>query len=122
MPGRASRQKGYRFEHAVVLQARARGRSCRRIPLSGAAPGWAGDLLLEGRVFEAKCVGRGFRRLYRWLEGRDGLILGADRRPALAVIRLADYLELAPRSKRPTAPFAPDPANCSNDPDGGDRR
>jgi len=101
MAGLRSHRKGYRFEHAVEALARAHGHDCRRVPLSGSAPHWAGDLLLDGQIFEAKTRARGFRTLHRWLNGRFGLVLGADRQPALVVLRLEDYLTLGRRPERP---------------------
>ena len=71
----------------------ASGLECRRVPLSGAAPGWAGDLVVGARTFEVKARGRGFRRLYRWLGDRHfGLIITADRNEPLLVLRLSDFL------------------------------
>jgi hypothetical protein len=99
MSGKYSRRKGYRFEHRIEALARERGVECRRVPLSGGAPGWAGDLWIAGRLFEAKSRGDGFRSLYRWLEDRDGLVIGADRKPPLVVLRLQDYLLLCGRSE-----------------------
>jgi len=97
--------KGYRFEHRIERFARAQGHTCRRIPLSGAAPGWAGDLLLDGRLYEVKCEARGFRRLYRWLNQRDGVIVGADRQTPLIVLRLNDYLTFGSRPKKLPRPY-----------------
>ena len=37
---------------------------------------------------EAKARGNGFNRLYDWLEDRDFLVLRADRKPLLVVVKL----------------------------------
>ena len=37
----------------------------------------------------------GFRELYQWLDGRDLLIVKADRRPALVVVPLRLAVEIA---------------------------
>jgi hypothetical protein len=66
------------------------GINCLRNPLSGS--GWAGSLMMAGRTFEVKARGKGFRKLYRRLEGHFGLVLAADRREPLLVMRLGDFL------------------------------
>jgi len=91
--GRRSWRKGYRFETKVRAMMHGAGLECRRVPLSGSAPGWAGDLMLAGRTFEVKTRARGFRRLYRWLDERYfGLVIAEDRQEPLVVLRLADFL------------------------------
>ncbi|MFQ5803606.1 MAG: hypothetical protein ACE5JQ_11985 [Candidatus Methylomirabilales bacterium] len=92
MSGNRSRRKGYRLEAKIRKLAQAAGLNCRRVPLSGSAPGWGGDLVLAGRSFEVKARAQGFRRLYGWLEGHFGLVVAADRRKPLVVLRLADFL------------------------------
>ncbi len=92
MSGQRSRRKGYRVEAKIRGLAQEAGIECYRVPLSGSAPGWAGDLMLAGRSFEVKARGKGFRRFYRWMEGRFGLFLAADRKEPLLVLRLGDFL------------------------------
>src|SRR5947209_2542669 len=71
----------------------ANGLECLRVPLSGAAPGWGGDLVIGTRTFEVKVRARGFRQLYRWLGDRHfGLIITAHRDQPLLVVRLSDFL------------------------------
>jgi len=36
----------------------------------------------------------GFRRIFHWIEGVDGLVIGADRKEPVAVVRYTDYLRL----------------------------
>jgi hypothetical protein len=43
---------------------------------------------------EVKCRADGFRELYGWLDGRDALIVKADRRVPLVVVRLPLAAEL----------------------------
>ena len=62
------------------------------MPLSGAVGGrFAGDIILPlmGRdlCVEVKARADGFRELYSWLDGRDVLIVKADRREPLATHR-----------------------------------
>lgn len=92
--GKASRQKGDRFERAVVKLLNDAGIKAERVPLSGSAGGsFSGDIKAElfGKPFviEAKARGDGFKQLYDWLSGRDALVLRADRKEALVVVRLS---------------------------------
>lgn len=52
----------------------------------------SGTLRLAGRLLMMKARVKGFRRLSRWLKGRDGLILSADQAEPLLVLRLGDFL------------------------------
>jgi hypothetical protein len=47
---------------------------------------------MAGRSFEVKARARGVGRLYRWLDGHFGLVLAADSREPLLVVRLGDFL------------------------------
>jgi hypothetical protein len=105
--GRAPRQKGNRTERAIVRLLQDHGLAGERVPLSGAARGrFGGDISVPalGRDLrgEAKCRGNGFNRLYDWLEGRDFLVLRADRRELLVVVPLklaAEIVMMAERAK-----------------------
>jgi hypothetical protein len=107
--GRASRDKGNRTERAIVRLLQERGLAGERVPLSGAARGrFGGDISVPalGRDLrgEAKCRGDGggFKSLYDWIEGRDFLVIRADRKPMLVVARLelaADMIAAAERAK-----------------------
>ena len=105
--GRASREKGNRGERAVVRFLQDRGFAAERVPLSGSARGrFGGDvsipLLGADRRVEVKCRGSGFRQLYDWLEGRDFLIVRADRRELLVVIPLKLAAEIVMAAERAT--------------------
>jgi hypothetical protein len=108
--GRASRDKGNRTERAIVRLLQDRGLAGERVPLSGAARGrFGGDISVPalGRDLrgEAKARGNGFNRLYDWLEGRDFLVLRADRKPLLVVVPLELAAEIvAAAEKRKVAP------------------
>ena len=105
--GRASRDKGNRTERAIVRLLQERGLAGERVPLSGAARGrFGGDISVPvlGRDLrgEAKCRGKGFNRLYDWLEGHDFLVVRADRKPLLVVVPLelaAEVVMVAERTK-----------------------
>jgi Holliday junction resolvase len=97
MSGRAPRQKGDRAERAVVLLLRNHGIEARRVPLSGSAAGYPGDVhaVLGGREMTLEVKSRkDYKTLYDWLEDRDGLVLKADRKEALIVMRLDDLLDI----------------------------
>jgi Holliday junction resolvase len=103
--GRASRQKGNRFERAIVKLLQDSGIGAERVPLSGSAGGsYQGDLtvpvLARDLRIEAKARANGFRELYTWLEGRDALIVKADRREPLVVIPLRLAVEIAAAAER----------------------
>jgi Holliday junction resolvase len=94
MSGRRSRDKGARVERAIVRALQAEGFAAARVPLSGAAGGrFAGDVVVPVRgrdlVVEVKARAAGFRELYGWLDGRDVLMLKADRQEPLVVVRLS---------------------------------
>ena len=105
---RASREKGNRTERAIVGLQQEQGPATERVPLSGAARGrFGGDIsvptLSRDLRGEPKCPGDGFNRLYEWLEGRDFLVLRADRRPLLVVVKLelaAEIVAVAERTKK----------------------
>jgi Holliday junction resolvase len=100
MSGRRSRDKGARAERAIVRALQAEGYAAARVPLSGAAGGrFAGDVVVpvQGRDLTAEVKARadGFRELYGWLDGRDVLIVKADRQEPLVVVRLSLAAEIA---------------------------
>lgn len=103
--GRRSRQKGDRAERALVRYLQDRGFVAERVPLSGSVGGsYTGDLSVPviGRdlCVEVKVRAGGFTTLYRWLEGRDLLILKADRREPLVVLPLRLAVDIAAVAER----------------------
>jgi len=95
--GRGPRRKGARVEREVLTALREAGLEARRVPLSGSAPGYPGDLEVDlpglGRVLvEVKARRR--VALEAWLEGRGLLVLKPDRKPPLAVLPLEGFLRL----------------------------
>jgi Holliday junction resolvase len=98
--GKASRDKGARTQRAIVRLLQARGFAAERVPLSGAARGrFSGDISLPlfgiDRRVEVKCRADGFRELYRWLDGAELLVVHADRREPLVVVRMRFATEIA---------------------------
>jgi hypothetical protein len=109
--GKASRDKGNRFERALVNRLRLVGHDAYRIPLSGAQRGFNGDLVIRSLPdqpkLECKSRANGFQKLYQWLVGVKYLALKADREETLITMRYDDFLALltsvAPKAK-PKAP------------------
>jgi hypothetical protein len=103
--GRKSRDKGNRAERALVRALQDKGLAAERVPLSGSAGGsYCGDLTvpLLGRdhIVEVKVRADGFRQLYDWLNGRDLLVVKADRREPLVVLPLPLAIEIAGSAER----------------------
>ena len=103
--GRASRQKGDRFERKIVRLLQDHAFGAERVPLSGSVGGsYTGDftvpLLGRDLVVEAKARAKGFATLYDWLEGRDALVVQADRKRPLVVLPLALALEVMRAAER----------------------
>ena len=103
--GRASRQKGNRAERALVRALQDKGFAAERVPLSGSAGGsYCGDLTVPllgvDRVIESKVRAHGFAQLYDWLDGRDLLVVRADRKEPLVVLPLGLAIEIATAAER----------------------
>jgi Holliday junction resolvase len=104
--GIRSRRKGARVELDIVHRLRDAGFSAEKIPLSGAAGGsFRGDITMPllgiDRKIECKARADGFSLLYRWLEGGNfALVVKADRKEPLVVLRLKDALEVAKVTER----------------------
>lgn len=97
--GSSSRRKGTRFEREVAeFFEKFLGVEAYRIPLSGAARGFRGDVVVPG-VFggwpiECKFGNRVPKTPYVWLGDNAALIMRRKREPALIVMRLADWADL----------------------------
>jgi Holliday junction resolvase len=105
MGGRRSRDKGARAERALVRLLQDRGFAAERVPLSGSAGGrFSGDITIPllgvDRIAEVKIRGTGFRQLYEWLNGRDLLIVRADRHEALVILPLRLGVQIAQAPER----------------------
>jgi Holliday junction resolvase len=100
--GRAPKQKGDRAERQIVGLMLTAGFSAERSLRPGATPGRKATtydismpLLSVDRRVEVKSRSDGFSRLYAWLEGNYALIVKADRKEPLVVMRLRDAMEVA---------------------------
>lgn len=96
MSGKRHKQKGDRVEREIVSILKRHGIPAKRVPLSGSVSGYPGDVqaCINGceLVLEVKAR-KDFKTLYNWLEQRDALILKADRKEPLLVLRLTDFLK-----------------------------
>lgn len=83
MGGRASKQKGYRYEAKLVKMHEKIGVHAERVPLSGAAGGsHTGDVIVDGEFrteVKARKNGDGFKVLEKWMKDCDMLFLFRDR-------------------------------------------
>ncbi len=73
------------------------------MPLSGSAAGYPGDVAAElpklgAILLEVKA--RKASPLYAWLDGRDAVVIKADRREPLIVLRLEDLLKMIDEQNR----------------------
>ena len=93
--GKFSRDKGARNERKLVNLIQSHGIDAKRVPLSGAADGFKGDIIMGQWTIEAKLRADGFKQIYDWLDGdSDLLVIGRDRSPPLAVLDLRDLLDI----------------------------
>lgn len=113
--GKFSRDKGAREERRIVNSLKDQSIAAERVPLSGAMGGiYSGDVHFEVPalaeqewVFEAKLRANGFKQLYQWIDGNDGLFVRADNKETLVVLPFNAFCRLA-RGERKT-----DHANCT---------
>ena len=92
-----SKQKGDRLERLVVKTLNEHWVHAKRVPLSGSAKGFKGDVIAthNGKDYRLECKSRkDFKTLYNWLEGNDALILKGDRREMLILMNLNTVLPL----------------------------
>ena len=98
MSGRAPREKGMRLERLAVDILQSFGHRAKRVPLSGAAEGFKGDLwlqLLKQELhIECKARGHGFNFLYQQLAGNDAVVVKADRQDPLIAMPLRAFAKL----------------------------
>ena len=103
--GAGPRRKGSRAERAIVRYLQEHGFAAERVPLSGSAGGsFVGDVSVQllgiDRCAEVKCRANRFREPYAWLDGRDLLIVRADRHEPLVVLPLRLAAEIAAVAER----------------------
>lgn len=97
MGGKASRDKGAKFEREIVNWHKERGVDAERIPLSGAMKGnYASDIKLGPQLAltaECKRRARAWQDIYDAFDQdkADVVFIRKDRKPALAVLTMETY-------------------------------
>ena len=93
--GRMQRNKGNRVEREIVNYLKENGIPAKRVPLSGSANGFKGDIIIDGNLkAEVKARKDGFKQIYDWLEGNDYLFIKANRKPVLVVMTIEEFIKL----------------------------
>ena len=99
MSGLKSRRKGARFELEIVAALQELGIAAIKMPLSGALENFQGDILCpvrgQDKKLEAKRRRRAYSTIYSQLGSNYALVLRDDHVPALVVLRLSDFADLA---------------------------
>jgi Holliday junction resolvase len=103
-----SRDKGLRFERAIVKLLQDRGLAAEKISRTGySSADLSVPILNADRRVECKVRKDAFRELYRWLEASDLLIVRSDRNQPLVILPLrlaSEILVAAERGKSSHAP------------------
>jgi hypothetical protein len=101
MTGRRSRDKGRRTELGIVRLLQDAGFAAEKISRTGYTGGDVSVPLLGiDRIVEIKIRGAGFKQLYRWLAGRDLLVVRSDRAEPLVILPLKLAAEIARAAER----------------------
>jgi len=97
MAGKKIQRKGKRIEYLVRDLLRKVGR-CERVPCSGNARAFKGDLqfIYKGKVYKVEVKARksGFKSFYKWLEGMDILIVKANHKKPLIILPFDTFYKL----------------------------
>jgi len=95
--GKSQRDKGARVERQILRMFTNAGFKGERV---GFLP-WMGhdrqgDLHIEGKTYEIKArkKGEGFKMIETWLGDNYGLVLVANNKEPLIVLRITDFLNL----------------------------
>ena len=107
MGGKAARRKGSRVERQIVKLHREVDIKAKRVPLSGAAEGYKGDIIVElskgdtlqGEI-KARKAGSGFTVIDGWLGDNDILFLKRDQRRPAVYMNWGTYQRLLEYVKR----------------------
>ena len=93
--GRMQKRKGSRVEREIVNYLKKHGISAKRVPLSGAAEGFKGDILIDSNLkAEVKARKEGFKQIYNWLAGNNFLFIKANNKPTLVVMTIDEFIRL----------------------------
>ncbi len=94
MPSR-SKDKGNRGERELLEKLREYGFLIRKVPLSGAAQDWPGDLVeADGTIWEVKRRSQGFLKIYKWHSaGSDIVAFRGDRQEWMVCMPLRTFVK-----------------------------
>ena len=93
MPNK-SKDKGARFERQIVHMAETLGLKAYRYPTSRSPVSDLYDVAVAGRQVQCKKEASGFKRLRKWMQGVDAVIVGSDYETPLVILRVEDWLKL----------------------------
>lgn len=103
----ASKRKGSAEERAIVKFFESLGWTAKRVPLSGGADGFPGDVYAydkSGRKYriesKRRASGDGFKTLRRWLGDNNFLWLREDRCEGMVVMSSETFKELVTNQPR----------------------
>jgi len=95
--GNKQKAKGTRFENKVMEELREHFIVEH---MQRTSPGSASDIDIhisgkEKIRVQCKKRAEGFKSLYKWIEDNDMLVVGADHKPSLLIVRLSDFRTVA---------------------------
>lgn len=97
MSGKYTRDRGARYEREVVNEAKAFGLDAKRVPLSGAAEGFKGDVLIEANGVTYQCELKRRKKLSSYLTDyladNDAVIVREDNGRSMVIMPLKGWLE-----------------------------
>lgn len=92
--GKKSKRKGNRAEREVVRLLKDLGINAKRVPISGAAEGFKGDVVIDDRITaEVKIRASGLKTVYSWFT-QPVLFMRTNKRPWLVVMDVNTFVKL----------------------------
>tara|TARA_R100000234_G_C4964093_1_gene163111 strand:- start:528 stop:833 length:306 start_codon:yes stop_codon:yes gene_type:complete len=100
--GKPSRDKGLRVERELVNKLKESGVDAKRVPLSGAAEGFKGDIQIGDLIAEVKARkdGAGFKTLEHWLGDNDVLFLKKNNTDPMVILTWDLFVEMIKYRKK----------------------
>ena len=100
--GKPSRDKGLRVERDLVNKLKESGVDAKRVPLSGAAEGFKGDIQIGDLIAEVKARkdGAGFKTLEYWLGPNDVLFLKKNNKEPMVILTWDLFVEMIKYRKK----------------------
>ncbi len=93
--GRMQKRKGSRVEREIVNYLKDNEIPAKRVPLSGSANGFKGDIIIgDSLKCEVKARKDGFKQIYNWIKENDFLIVKADRKSPLVIMDIDTFIKI----------------------------